>query len=236
MIAGLSKAVTLYLSPLLALTAIFLTLFTYISPTLMLHEQVALLTVTPSLSLIQDGPQEDVDGPSLFLGVLGSCSRTSNNGSVTCTSVSINPTYNTSALPKNAPNLLLSAPTTATPAFIALAIFLSVLFFITFTAISFRHKMSAKLAATLDKPALQRFSAWIGFFGFLIGITSFLIVRMWFGKAVQDFNNTIMVLGQEGPKLVANLSNGFTMVWVGYAFYAVPVIISLSKLNVQASK
>ncbi len=74
MIAGLSKAVTLYLSPLLALTAIFLTLFTYLSPTLMLHDQVALLTVTPSLSLIQDGPQEDVDGPSLFLGVLGGSS------------------------------------------------------------------------------------------------------------------------------------------------------------------
>jgi len=95
--------------------------------------------------------------------------------------------------------------------------------------------MGSKLAALLDKPAVQRLSAWIGFFGFLIGVTSFLILRMWFGKAVQDFNGTITLLG-DGPKLVANISNGFTMVWVAHAFYAVPVIISLSKLNVSASK
>ncbi|KAJ7788462.1 hypothetical protein B0H14DRAFT_3504239 [Mycena olivaceomarginata] len=31
------------------------------------------------------------------------------------------------------------------------------------------------------------------------------------------------------PQLIANVGNAFTMVWVAYAFYGVPLIISLSK-------
>lgn len=236
MIEGLSKAVTLYLASVLTLTAILLSLFAFLSPTLMLHDRVALLTVTPSTSLVQAGPSQGVDGPSLFLGALGSCSRRNNAGNVNCTISTISPVYDLSALPPKSPNLLLSAPTQSTPAFIAVALSFSILFFITFTLISFRHKMGGKLSAALDKPMIQRLSAWIGFFGFIIGLTSFLILRMWFGKAVQDFNNSIQVLGQQGPKLVANTGNAFTMVWVAYAFYSVPLIISLAKLNVTASK
>jgi hypothetical protein len=84
-----------------------------------------------------------------------------------------------------------------------------------------------------------------------IGLTSFLIIRMWFGKAVSDFNTTIEVQGMQGPKLIAATGNAFTsespipvklsssidaflpVAWVAYAFY---VIISLAKLNVTASK
>jgi len=117
----------------------------------------------------------------------------------------------------------------------AVAISFSVVFFISFTLISFRHKLGG-LSATLEKPLVQRLSAWVGFFGFIIGITSFLVVRMWFGKAVEDFNASIEAQGQQGPQLVASTGNGFTMVWVAYAFYAVPVIVSLSKLNVTTSK
>jgi len=102
--------------------------------------------------------------------------------------------------------------------------------------ISFRHKMGPRMTAALDKPVIQRLSAWIGFFGFIIGITSFLIIRMWFGKAADDFNNSIEIQGSQGPELVASLGNAFTMVWVAYAFYAVPLIISLAKLNVSATK
>jgi hypothetical protein len=96
--------------------------------------------------------------------------------------------------------------------------------------------MGARLQAMLDKPVVQRISAWMGFFGFFIGITSFLIVRMWFGKAVHDFNASILSQGSQAPQLVADTGNAFTMVWVAYAFFAVPVIISLSKINVKASK
>ena len=71
MIAGLSKAVTLYLAPILALTATILTLFAYLAPSVLLHDQVALLIVTPSTALLQTGSSQSVDGPSVFLGVLG---------------------------------------------------------------------------------------------------------------------------------------------------------------------
>ena len=72
MIAGLSKAVTLYLAPVLSLTALLLALFSFLAPVLMLHNEVALLSVTPSNTLTN--PQKsssDVDGPTLRLGALG---------------------------------------------------------------------------------------------------------------------------------------------------------------------
>ncbi|KAF7347801.1 hypothetical protein MVEN_01537600 [Mycena venus] len=235
MIAGLSKAATLYLAPVLTLTAIILSLFAYLAPVLLLQDKVALLTVTPSTALVQNASHA-VDGPSLFLGVLGSCSRPKNNAGINCTSPTLNPIYDVSALPNSAPRLLLSAPTQATPVFLGIGLACSIIFFITFTLISFRHKMGEKMSAALDKPLVQRLSAWLGFFGFMIGITSFLILRMWFGKASDDFNDSIALQGSNGPQLIANVSNAFTMVWVAYAFYAVPLIISLSKLNVKATK
>jgi hypothetical protein len=236
MIAGLSKAVILYLAPVLTLTAILLSLFAFLSPAAMLHDRVALLTVTPSTALVQPGPSQAVDGPSIFLGVLGSCARVRNGAAVNCTSPTISPVYDLSALPDNAPNLVLSAPAATAAAFIAVALSFSILFCITFTLISFREHMGEGLSGVLNKPLLQRLSAWIGFFGFMIGLTSFLILRMWFGKAVQDFNTSIMVQGQQAPELVAEAGNAFTMVWVAYAFYAVPIIISLAKLNVKPVK
>ena len=78
---------------------------------------------------------------------------------------------------------------------------------------------------------------------------------MWFGKSVDDFNANIASQGQQGLKLIAATGNGFTsesstrpffvdldltrilaVVWVAYAFYAIPVITSLTKLNVIATK
>lgn len=131
-----------------------------------------------------------------------------------------------SALPSSAPRLLLSAPTQGTPVFLGLALACSTIFFITFTLISFRHKMSEKMTAFLDKPMLHSLSAWIGFFGFMIGtyiaslalrllsaplgITSFLILRMWFGKAADDFNDSIVLQGSNGPQIIASVGNAFT--------------------------
>lgn len=70
MIAGLSKAVSLYLAPMLCLTAIVLTLVSLLAPSLILHDQVAFLTVVPSTAL--QGPSTaQVDGPSVYIGVLG---------------------------------------------------------------------------------------------------------------------------------------------------------------------
>jgi hypothetical protein len=113
MIAGLSKAVTLYLAPLLFLAAIFLSLFAYLAPTILLHDQVALLAVVPSASSTQPNSSQNVDGPSVFLGILGmcqvldlqclahirqgSCSRPHNGVPVNCTAPTVSPIYGTSA-------------------------------------------------------------------------------------------------------------------------------------------
>ncbi|KAJ3894976.1 hypothetical protein GG344DRAFT_86190 [Lentinula edodes] len=235
MIAGLSKAITLYLAPVLSLTAILLSLFAFLAPVVMLNDRVSLLTVSPSTVLTQtNGPS--VDGASVFLGALGSCSRSDNAALINCTAPSLSPAYDLSVLPSNAPQLTLTAPPSSSPAFIAVSLAFSIVFFITFTMISLRHKMGVKLGAVFEKPAIQRFSAWIGFFGFFIGLTAFLILRMLMGKSVDDFNNGIVSLGSGGPQLVASSGNGFTMIWVAYAFYAVPVIASMAKINVTQTK
>jgi len=233
MIAGLSKAVTLYLAPVLLLTAAILSLFAYLAPTLLLHDRVALLTVTPSRYLLS-GDQSRVDGPSIFIGTLGSCARTQNTAHLLCTPPTVSPTFNVSALPSDAPALLLSAPTAATPVFIAIALSCTITFLFAFSAMSFRYKMG-KLGSVLDRPVMHRLTAWIGFFGFFIGLTSFLILRMWFGKAVDDFNTSIMARAPQAPALIAATGNGFIMIYVAYAFYAVPLIVSLAKLHVTPS-
>ncbi|KAL1737162.1 hypothetical protein EV714DRAFT_265974 [Schizophyllum commune] len=231
MIAGLSKAITLYLAPVLMLTSILLSLFAYLAPVLMLQTRVSLMSVVPSTKLT-DGDGSDVDGPSVFMGALGSCSRSNNDAAVNCTIPVFEPRYDVSVLPNNAPTVLLSAPAATTPVFIGLSVAFSIVFFFTFTLISFQHKMG-KAGGMFAKPLIQRLSAWIGFFGFMMGITAFVVVRMWFGKTISDFNTIIRNMdGNDAPELKAVEGNGFTMVWVAYAFYAVPLILSLSKLNV----
>lgn len=71
MLNQLSNAVALYLAPLLSLTAVLLVLFSYLSPAAMLHTQVSLLVVKPSLLLSPNPSNNMVDGPSVFLGPLG---------------------------------------------------------------------------------------------------------------------------------------------------------------------
>jgi hypothetical protein len=301
MIAGLSKAVVVFLAPILALTSILLSLFAFLAPTLMLEDRVALMTVTPSTVITQNGRDEDVDGPTIFFGVLGAlfalhpCISTEMRNRILqppeqCRRCKLypsrckpslwyvvgfsnmffvpSPAKDLSQLPSDAPQHLLSAPAASSASFIAVALAFSVIFFFTFSFISLRHKMGEKMAATLDKPMVQRFSAWLGFIGFMIGrlitailscsthaslgLTAFLIIRMWFDKAVDDFNNSIEAA--HGPDLKASIGNAFTskqllgsraqqlclhsliVVWVAYAFYAVPLIASLAKINVTATK
>jgi len=234
MIHGLSKAIHQYLAPLLSLTSLILILLSFLAPAVILSTQVALLVVSPSSSLTQPGSNHSVDGPSAFLGALGSCQRPNNEAAVNCTSPSVSPVYDLSTLPSSAADLL-SAPAATTPAFIAVSLAFTTLFFFLFTFTALRTKMG-KAGAFFDKPKVQSATAWIGFFGFMIGFTSFLIIRMWFGKAVEDFNNSIINAGGKGPQLVASTSNGFIMIFVAYAFYAIPLVYSLSKLQVTATK
>ncbi|KIY52769.1 hypothetical protein FISHEDRAFT_69581 [Fistulina hepatica ATCC 64428] len=45
--------------------------------------------------------------------------------------------------------------------------------------------------------------------GFFTGLTCVLILRMWFGKAVDDFNNTITYMGDDAPAVSASVGNAF---------------------------
>ncbi len=71
MISNLSTAATLYLAPILSLTSFILVLFAYVAPTLILHSRVALLVVSPSLQLSDPSSSNGIDGPTVFLGLLG---------------------------------------------------------------------------------------------------------------------------------------------------------------------
>ncbi|KAK0233203.1 hypothetical protein IW262DRAFT_1329208 [Armillaria fumosa] len=226
MIAGLSKAIVLYFTPLLALTSLILSFLAFLAPSLLLQDRVALFTVTPS-SNSSDG----TDGASFFLGLLGSCSRPTNDAAVNCTIPAFTPTNDFSDLPDDIPQLLISSPPSA-GAFVVISLGFSSAFFLVYTFGSFRHKMGEKMAAAMDKPLIQRITAWMGFMGFFIGFTTHVIVRMWFDKTVSDFNGSV----SPNVKEVASIGNAFTMVWVANAFLAVPVTVSLAKLHVKASK
>jgi len=234
MIAGLSRFINTLLAPLLAITAFILILFAYLAPTLMLSTQVSLLTVSPSTALTSPGSSNSsVDGPTVFFGALGSCARANAETTVNCTAPTVSPSYDLSVLPSSAPDLL-DAPTATTPVFIAISLALTVIFLFMFTFTAHRAYLG-RAGAMFERPQIQRATAWIGFLGFIIGITSFLVLYMWFTKAVDDFNDDIKKTGSDAPQLIAATSNGFIMVWVGFAFYAVPLVSSLSKLHVLTS-
>ncbi|KAL5534202.1 hypothetical protein ACEPAG_664 [Sanghuangporus baumii] len=249
MIAGLSKAVTLYLATILALTALFLTYFAFLAPVLLLEDRVSLLSITPSTSL-QDNPSSsnDVDGPTLRIGALGSCSRSNHDEGLNCTQATLSPTYSQatfpairlftdllysdpdlSDLPSNT-SLLLTGPPSASPGFIAVSLGFSTIFVFLFSIISLRSKLGPKLGAALDKPFLNRAVAWLGLIGFMIGLTAFLVIRMWFGKAIDDFNSGIKSMGNDGPALVASAGNGFTSTF----FLLLPVALVLAQLSSES--
>lgn len=78
-----------------------------------------------------------------------------------------------SNLPSNAPDLL-SAPTATTPAFIAVSLAFTFMFFLLFTFTALRSKLG-KAGPWFDRPMVQRSTAWIGLFGFMIG--GYLVVK-----------------------------------------------------------
>jgi len=233
MIDTIVKLVPFYLAPALTLTSTLLTLFVYLSPAAMLHTQVALMTISPGRTIPLPGELDSVDGPTIRMGMLGSCAQQSNNATVHCTPVSTSPTWDLSLVPQNTtllPNFL-TGPTATTPAWVAVALVFWGLFLFIFCLSTIRERLGPKLSEILGKPMVARAAAWVGVLGYMIGLTVFLINRMWFGKAVDDFNIQVAQLGKDGPDIQVNLSNGFTMLWVAYAFAAVPLICVLMKIH-----
>jgi hypothetical protein len=103
---------------------------------------------------------------------------------------------------------VLTAPSTALPVFVALALVASVLFLVSFTLLALGHKLG-RVGALANRPSVARASAWLGFFGWLMGLSAFLVLRLWFAKAIEDFNTTAAA---DNQALVAVDGNGFIMI------------------------
>ncbi|KAH8102616.1 hypothetical protein BXZ70DRAFT_929237 [Cristinia sonorae] len=227
MIIGLAKWISQFLAPVLSLASLIVLSIVYFAPVGVLHTGVSLLIVKPT---------GDADGPTVFVGALGSCGRPDNVSAVNCTQLNVQPTYNISVLPSGTPDLL-TAPVASTPIFIGVSLVFTLIFFFMFTFLSLRHKMGkAASNARFESPGIQHATSWIGLIGFLMGSTSFLVTRMWFGKTVEDFNKIIARDGSSAPQIVADIGNGFTMAWIAYALFAVPLVSSMTKLQATAPK
>jgi len=224
--------VFLYIPPLLALTAILLDIFSLVSPTIMLQDQVALVSVSPSMALLPNNNQSLVNGPTVHLGLLGSCSRSDNAAPLQCTTATMHPVYDLSVIP-NGSSAFLSTPF-VTPIFNIVSFVLLALFALSFTIIHLREKLGERLKEKLDSPAAHCVSAWLGLSGFAIGSTAFAGLRMWFGKAVDDFNQSIVEQGDQASLLVASTGNGFTMMFIAYVFFFILILLALMKVNTLA--
>lgn len=106
--------------------------------------------------------------------------------------------------------------------------------------------MGEKVSAWLDKPFVSSTVAWIGLLGFMIGmlllqyvskpiltkektgLTANLVLRMWIGKAVDDFNRGITEQGQKGSPIVASVGNGFTSKYLQSLFMSKAELLSIS--------
>ncbi|KAJ7225480.1 hypothetical protein GGX14DRAFT_639101 [Mycena pura] len=209
-------------------------LLTYVAPVLHYHTHVALVNVTPSTVLARNvnyNPSAQVDGPSVFLGLLGSCYRAANHAPVECTTRSaLNPFYDVHVLPTFGHLLV---PIQAVAVVTAVGITALGLFTIFLTAMSTRSYLG--MADMLDATWFHHLTTWMGFMGFILAATSWLITRLWLGKAVTDFNLTIEDLGSAAPQLMASIGQASTLFWVVFALYLGPVWYALAHLNRKVS-
>jgi len=216
--------------PALVFVAFILILLAFLAPTVLFHGSVSLLSVA-STNLTQAGVE-----PALFLGPLGSCSTPQANTKISlsdCTTVSLSPTYNTSVLQVPGSNstayTILSQPPATAPDFILLSIILTGLFCVGYIGQCIHHCKKTKIFA----PFRDVYVASCGVLSFLTGLIPFIVMRMWFEKMSTDYNavNNVEMAGQNGPVLQAAIGNGFTMAWVAYACYLLPLGVLFSRLS-----
>jgi hypothetical protein len=126
----------------------------------------------------------------------------------------------------------MAGPTATTPAWIAASLIFWGLFLIIFSLSTVRERLGGNLSSLLGKPIIARVAAWVGVLGYMVGtlaflaadnklfidvylgLAAFLVNRMWFGKAVNDFNVQVAQMGSGGPNVQADLSNGFTSTYL----------------------
>jgi len=225
------RGITLYLAPLLYTTALFLSIFVYLSPAVILHDQVALLTITAAAPA-QPGT---TDRLRLFLGALGSCSKKNNTAQVQCTEPKFHPVYDLSILPSSAPQPSIPSLIFNIPPYIAFSLGSAAVFFLLYILTAYRYKLG-KAGQRFDSRSMQKLIACLGLLGIIIGLGSFVSIHTLLGTLVQDFNGAIQDPGYKGPQLVAQIANGFLMLWVAYGFYAVAVCVTLAKLAIHGER
>ncbi|EUC62504.1 transmembrane protein, putative [Rhizoctonia solani AG-3 Rhs1AP] len=239
MIAGISKLITLHLAPVFSLVSLILLYIAYFAPVTSLHTEVSLVSLTPAITLVALNARASrpVDGPSVFMGILGSCARFSNSAPTHCTAESITPTYDLSVLPDNHPRFL-SNPTTTAPQFLLASLIFLTIFLILHLLFSLPERLPTTPAGIvkLAKHSLAiRLSAWLGILGLTMGLCTVIVLRIWIGKAVDDFNQDIIDMGKGAPQLVANIGNGFTMMWISFSFAAPSIICALFQVQFAAA-
>lgn len=178
-----------------------------------------------------------VDGPSVFMGLLGSCARTSNSAPTHCTGESITPVYDLSVLPDNHPRFL-SNPTATGPQFLLASTIFLTLFLILHLLFSLPERLPTTPAGIVKLASHSqaiRLSAWLGVLGLTMGLCTVIVLRIWIGKAVEDFNQDIIDMGKGAPQLVASVQNGFTMMWIAYSFAAPSIVCALFQVQFAAA-
>jgi len=224
------KGFTLYIAPLFFITALFLSLFVFLSPAAILLDQVALLTITATPSA-QPGP---TDGLRLFLGALGSCAKQNRTARVQCTKPLLHPDYDLSVLPSSAPNLSIPSIVRNTAPFITFSFGFLGFFFLFYNLTAYRYKIGTY--RSYDSRSTQKFIAWLGFLGIIMGLGCFVSLRRSLGTTVENFNGAIGGPDYKGPKLVASITNGFIMAYIAYGFYSVAFFVNLYKLGFRAER
>jgi hypothetical protein len=115
-------------------------------------------------------------------------------------------------LPENRPRFLTNATSTA-PQFLLVSLIFLTLFLILHLLFSLPERIPttpAGLVKLASHSLAIRFSAWMGVLGLTMGLCALIVLRIWVGKAVEDFNQDIIDMGKNAPKLVASVQNGFT--------------------------
>jgi hypothetical protein len=88
----------LVLASLLCLVSSILSLLVLLAPTVVSNDNVALARIYPAiLNLAKNSTSQggEVDGPSVLLGLLGSCARSTNDAPFVCTAPSPAAAYST---------------------------------------------------------------------------------------------------------------------------------------------
>ena len=153
--------------------------------------------------------------------------------------------------------------------FVAISMALMTIYFVVFTSITFSHLMNGKIKAIISKHVVQRNTTYIGLAGLFLGksihetlrftcwtcctgMVLVAVLRIYYGKAVDDFNATFVPVDASTP-FGASIGNGFyseswrvdpwiplfnclfSVFVLAYIFFALSIFCSITKINVKAS-